>query len=89
VPLLDRLASDCRSGPVCQSDIMATVKGALGRVVTDAQGHAQTPPLASGRYYVVGVSNIQGRPLIWAQPVNVRPGVNVLTLDQLNGRQPS
>ena len=88
VPLLAKLASDCRSGPVCQREILATIKGAIGRVRTDAQGHAQTPQIAAGRYYVVGVSNIQGRPLIWVQPVNVQAGMNVLTLDQLNGRSP-
>jgi hypothetical protein len=88
MPLLAKLASDCRSLPVCQGEVSATVRGALGRVLTDAQGHAQTPQIAAGRYYVVGVSNIQGKPLIWVQPVNVQAGMNVVTLDQLNGRSP-
>jgi hypothetical protein len=88
VPLQVKLASDCRSVPVCQGEVGATVKGALGRVITDAQGHAQTPQIPAGRYYVVGVSNIQGKPVIWVQPVDVQPGMNVVTLDQLNGRSP-
>jgi len=89
VPLLAKLAADCRSAQVCLGDILASVKGALGRVMTDAQGHARTPPLRPGAYYVVGVSNIQGRPLIWVQPVDVRPGTNTAILTQLNGRSPA
>ncbi|HEY3950950.1 hypothetical protein [Phenylobacterium sp.] len=88
VSLPAKLASDCRSLPVCQSEIPAIVRGALGRVMTDAQGHAQTPQIPSGRYYVVGVSAIQGKPVVWVQPVNVQPGANTLTLDQLNGHTP-
>jgi hypothetical protein len=86
--LLGKLASDCHSIEVCKTEIVAIVHGALGRVMTDVNGQAQTPQIPAGRYYVVGVSNIQGRPLIWVQPVSVRPGVNVVTLDQKNGRSP-
>jgi hypothetical protein len=86
--LLARLANDCRSIDVCKTELVAVVHGSLGRVFTDASGHAQTPQIPAGRYYVVGVSNIQGRPLIWVEPVNIRPGVNVVTLDQTNGRSP-
>jgi len=31
---------------------------------------------------------IDGRPIVWAQPVTIHPGVNVVTLDQKNGRTP-
>jgi len=86
--LLDKLASDCRSLDACKTESVAVVHGALGHVMTDANGQAQTPQIPSGRYYVFGASNIQGRPLIWIQPVDLRPGVNVVTLDQTNGRSP-
>lgn len=86
--LPDRLASDCRSIDVCKTEMVAVVHGALGRVFTDASGRAQTPQLSAGHYYVVGVSNIQGRPLIWVEPVDLRPGVNVVKLDQTNARSP-
>jgi hypothetical protein len=56
--------------------------------MSDANGQAQTPQIPAGNYYILGVSNIQGRPIIWVQPVSVHPGVNVVTLDQKNGRMP-
>ncbi|HEX3888225.1 MAG TPA: hypothetical protein VHW05_12065 [Phenylobacterium sp.] len=87
-PMLTKIANDCASVPACEREVGAMVRHAIGRVATDAQGHAQSPQIPSGRYYVVGVSNIQGKPVIWSQPVNVQPGVNVVTLDQLNGRSP-
>jgi hypothetical protein len=86
--LVGRLASDCRSLDVCKTEIVAVVHGALGRVMSDANGQAQTPQIPAGNYYILGVSNIQGRPIIWVQPVSVHPGVNVVTLDQKNGRMP-
>jgi hypothetical protein len=85
---LAKVVSDCRSIPVCQAEVSAMVHGALGRVITDAQGQAHTPQIAAGRYYVVGVSNIQGMPVIWALPVNVQPGTNTVRLDQRNGHSP-
>ncbi len=88
VSLQAKIASDCRSVPVCLGEIVATVKGALGRVMTDAQGHAQTPPMRPGAYYVVGVSASQGKPLIWVLPVVLQPGLNTVTLNQVNGRSP-
>ena len=86
--LQSKLASDCRSIDVCKTEIVAVVHGALGRVITDANGQAQTPQIAAGRYYIVGTSMIDGRPIVWAQPVTIHPGVNVVTLDQKNGRTP-
>ncbi|HEY3697148.1 hypothetical protein [Phenylobacterium sp.] len=64
---------------------MITAK-ALGSIQTDDAGHAQTPPIASGRYYLVGVYPYQGRALLWDVPVTVQVGSNTVTLSQLNSR---
>jgi hypothetical protein len=86
--LQSKLASDCRSIDVCKTEIVAMVHGALGRVITDANGQAKTPQIASGHYYIVGASMIDGRPIVWVQPVSIHPGANLVTLDQKNGRSP-
>jgi hypothetical protein len=86
--LQSKLASDCRSIDLCKTEIVAVVHGALGRVITDSNGQAQTPQIASGRYSIVGTSMVDGRPIVWVQPVSVHPGVNLLTLDEKNGRSP-
>jgi hypothetical protein len=88
VSLPTKLASDCQSLPVCQGDILATVKGALGLVMTDARGQAQTPPIRPGAYYVVGVSASQGKPLVWVRRINVQPGLNTVDLNQFNANSP-
>lgn len=81
----DKFSADCRIPNNCMRDLKTMTAKALGSVRTDAAGHAQTPSIPAGGYYLVGLAAYQGKPLLWAQPVNLRPGSNSVTLDQTNG----
>ena len=65
----------------CQQGGLALKPYMLGIATTDANGHAQTPPLPAGRYWVFGDGRIDNRPMLWNQPVDVRGGPASLTLD--------
>jgi hypothetical protein len=78
----EKFSADCRNPSNCVRDLKTMTAKALGSVRTDTSGHAQTPPIAAGRYYLIGVSSYQGKPLLWANPVNLHPGANTVTLDQ-------
>jgi hypothetical protein len=80
----EKFTADCRNPNNCVRDLKTMTAKALGAVRTDASGHAQTPSIPAGRYYLIGVSAYQGKPLLWATPVNLQPGANTVTLDQTN-----
>jgi TPR repeat protein len=82
---LDRLAADCREAGACVRDFKAMTTHAIGVYSTDSAGHAQTPDIPSGQYYVVGFAPMQGRTVLWARSIFVQPGPNVVTLDQTLG----
>lgn len=85
-PLVSRLYADCHTPANCLNDWKAMTSTALGSIRTDAQGHAQTPSLPAGRYYLVGMAPWQGgKALFWRQPIDLKPGSNSITLDQTNG----
>jgi hypothetical protein len=85
-PPATRLAADCGDVQACAQDLKLMTAKALGSVRTDAQGHAQTPHIATGRYYLVGIFPYQGHAWVWDVPINLQPGENGVTLDQTNGR---
>jgi hypothetical protein len=58
--------------------------GALGAAAIDPNGHAQTPALPAGHYYLVGFTPYQGHALIWHLPVDLRPGANSVALTPQN-----
>jgi hypothetical protein len=68
----------------CQQGGLALKPYLLGIATTDASGHAQSPPLPPGRYWVFGDGRIDNRPMLWNQPVDVKGGGASLTLDQHN-----
>ena len=75
----------------CQSRTPACLQGAqalqpysVGFATTDAEGHAQTPPLPAGRYWVLSDTKIDNRRMMWNQAVDLKAGGNSLTLDQRN-----
>lgn len=80
----ERLAADCREPLNCARDWKVMSAKALGSVSTDATGHAKTPSVASGRYYLVGHAAYQGTWLFWHLPVDLHAGANAVTLDQTN-----
>jgi len=59
-------------------------KSALGFITTDSGGHARTPVMKPGSYYLVGVAPYQGKHLFWHRPIAIRAGSNAVTLDQTN-----
>jgi hypothetical protein len=83
--LADKFSADCRNVQNCTRDLQVMTAKALGSVRTDAAGHAQTPHIAAGRYYLFGIAPYQGKPLIWSQAVNLQAGSNSVKLDQTNG----
>ena len=76
----------------CYSRSPACEKGAgglkiytVGIATTDANGHAQTPPLPAGRYWVLSDAKIaNNKHVMWNQPVDVRGGNKSITLDERN-----
>jgi hypothetical protein len=81
-----KLAAACATPAGCDRAFKALTAHALPVVTTDAAGHAEEPQIPSGQYYLVGVAAYQGKALVWARPVGVKPGPNVVTLDQLDGQ---
>ncbi|HEX3366234.1 hypothetical protein [Phenylobacterium sp.] len=81
-----RLTTDCANVQACTSDLRLMTGKALGSVRTDAQGRAQTPPIAAGRYFLVGIFPYQGHVLLWNVAVDLRAGSNDVTLGPSNGR---
>jgi hypothetical protein len=84
-PLVRRLAADCHNPSNCVRDWKTMTSTALGSILTDAAGHARTPPIPAGHYYLVGVAPYQGKALFWRRPVNLQAGSNSVTLDPTNG----
>jgi hypothetical protein len=70
--------------PACQQGGQALKPYMLGIATTDANGHAQSPPLPAGRYWVFGDGRIDNRPMLWNQPVDVKGGPASLVLDERN-----
>jgi hypothetical protein len=90
-PPVEKLFAACKSpaqGGVqanCTRGMTAMFDGALGAAAIDPNGHAQTPGLPPGHYYLVGFTPYQGHALLWHLPVDLRPGVNSVALTPQNG----
>ena len=70
--------------PACQQGALALKPYSVGLATTDATGHAQTPPLPPGRYWVLSDAKVGNKHLMWNQPVDVRSGEKLVTLDERN-----
>lgn len=82
--LVAQIDGDCHKLAACMRDWKAMTTSALGFIITDANGHAQTPAFKPGHYYLVGVAPYQGRHLFWHRAIDIRNGPNAITLDQTN-----
>jgi len=69
---------------LCAKGAQALQAYSVGIATTDANGHAQTPPLPAGRYWVLSDAKIDNRRMLWNQPVDVKGADTMLTLDQRN-----
>jgi hypothetical protein len=68
----------------CATGAQALNAYSVGIATTDANGHAQTPPLPAGRYWILSDAKIDNRRLMWNQPVDVKGTDASLTLDPRN-----
>jgi hypothetical protein len=87
---IDKLFAACKVGQggsqsSCSRGMQAMIAGSLGVARTDPDGHARTPALPPGRYYVVGFVPYQGHSLLWHLPVDVKAGANAMSLEPRNG----
>jgi hypothetical protein len=72
--------------PACQQGALALKRYTIGVATTDAGGHAQSPPLPAARYWVLSDAKVDRRHMMWNEPVDVRDGPALLTLDQHNAK---
>ena len=89
-PPIEKLFAACKisqggSQDSCTRALAALTSGAVASVATDMNGQAQAGALVPGRYYVVGFTPYKGHLLIWHMPVDLKPGVNAVTLSPQNG----
>ena len=70
--------------PACQQGARALKTYTIGIATTDASGHAQSPPLATARYWVLSDTKVGSRHIMWNQPVDVNGAPTSLTLDERN-----
>jgi hypothetical protein len=72
-------------GDGCQQGALALKAYTVGIATTDATGHAQTPPLPAGRYWVLADAKVDAnKHIMWNQPVDVKGADASLTLDRRN-----
>ncbi|HET7096989.1 MAG TPA: hypothetical protein VFJ68_06325 [Casimicrobiaceae bacterium] len=70
--------------PLCEKGANALKAYSVGLATTDATGHALTPPLPAGRYWVLADAKLANKRVVWNQPVDVKGGDKSLTLDARN-----
>jgi hypothetical protein len=70
--------------PACQQGALALKTYSVGLATTDATGHARTPPLPPGHYWVLSDATVGNKHLMWNQPVDVRNGEKLVTFDERN-----
>ena len=68
----------------CMTGMKALQPYSVGFVTADAAGHAKTPPLPAGRYWVLSDARIDNRHLMWLQPVDVKGAESNVTFDKRN-----
>jgi hypothetical protein len=70
--------------PDCEKGVRALNAYSVGYIKTDANGHALTPTLPAGRYWVLSDAKVGGKRVMWHELVDVRAGTQSVTLDQRN-----
>ena len=68
----------------CQKGLNAINAKTVSAVRTDAAGHARTPAIPAGRYYVFGTLMYDNKPMVWQEVIDLHAGSNTLKLDQKN-----
>lgn len=79
--------STCKNAaPNCQTAVAAINADTATGAKIDATGKATFPGVAPGSYYVMGTAPVAGHPCFWGVIVNLKPGTNLLSLDQHNSK---
>jgi hypothetical protein len=79
------VANTCVSRtPDCQKILDAVNANAASAVRADANGSGIFPGVAPGTYYLMISTRFNNQPLIWSQPVQLKPGPNSMALDLHN-----
>ena len=80
-----QLGADCRNPTLCLRDWRAMTEDAVASVHTDANGRAVTPHIPAGHYYLVSYAPYQNKTLFWRRAIDLKAGLNSVTLDSRNG----
>ena len=72
--------------PDCEKGVRALNAYSVGYIKTDANGHALTPTLPAGRYWVLSDAKVGNKRLMWHELVDVKAGTQSVTLDQRNAK---
>jgi hypothetical protein len=72
--------------PECQRGMRAIEARTVSFVRVDSSGRGRTSPVAPGRYYVFSTVVLDDQPLAWQEPIDLRPGINSIALDQVNAQ---
>ena len=72
--------------PDCEKGVRALNAFSVGYIKTDANGHALTPTLPAGRYWVLSDAKVGNKRLMWHELVDVKAGTQSVTLDQRNAK---
>ena len=70
--------------PDCEKGARALKAYSVGMATTDATGHAQTPRLPAGRYWVLADTKVGDKRVMWNEPVDLKAGDQAITLDRRN-----
>jgi hypothetical protein len=73
-----------RKDQACAAGMQALRAYSVGFVQTDAAGRAQTPPLPTGRYWVLSDARIDNKHMMWNEIVDVKGTSASVTLDRRN-----
>jgi hypothetical protein len=83
-PLQNWMRACDKKDQACMKGIQALQPYSVGIAAADATGHAQTPPLAAGRYWIVSDAKVDSKHVMWCQPVDVKGAEAAVTLDRRN-----
>jgi len=83
-PLQTWMQACASRAQACQQGVLALKPYTVGIATTDATGHANTPPLPTGRYWILSDAKIDNRHVMWNQPVDVKGTNASVTLDGRN-----
>jgi hypothetical protein len=64
--------------------VAAIIQDSATAVKSDSDGKAVFPAVLPGVYYVFGMGQYRGEPVLWNVRVQIKAGENALTLDERN-----